>query len=918
MVVALVSIGFFVFSMFSYLNSPKYFLANARLLFRPDQNVIGQDRSNYLYDRAKTFNTHLEMLKSRIVLDRVAQNFNNTISGDSIRATFSIQQGMTDGEKTDIIELTYNNPDATRARDILNDLCRTYIEYHREVNSQEDTRMIMNLKTQIDKLQGDLGEKESDLRQFKETNKLIQLSSEADAVVSKLSGMAVELQQTQLDLLSKKEEINAIKSQIDKQAVDVIQSMTYENPYQSRISELELELSILSAEYGADHFKVKTIKQQIETLKQTMQKEISHDAVSKTLVKNPIREALIEQMVTLSVDISSLEARRIAQEQMTEKINSEMLGLPLIEQEHAALQREIESRVQTLSMLKQKYEEAKIKRDSKESDIKILELAELPTQPLSSKKFSSIFIGFLVGLILGIALAFLFEYLDQSLKHVSQVEKVLELPLLGLVPSIDIDVKGVKEDGKNKAANSMLEPFRALRANLKHLANVHNAKVLMICSAVKGEGKTTLSVNLSLTFSLDERKVILVDCDLRRSQIHHFLDVPKEIGVSDYLSGNKTITEVIKATKHKNLFVVTSGVRPHNPAEILGTHRLDLMIEELRGQADIIIFDSPALLPVSDSLIMAPKMDACVMVVRTLWTPIRAARYARGQLKRIGANMIGCIINGVPQAKGYYPYYYGYYGYYSYKYSYDDEPRRAMSIRQFGLAVETGIREAFENARSVIPRYFGLAGKYSLNITRKKTFWILLVLLLGIIGLRLYFENKNPKSDSDNQFIRFLGIQGTNSEPQKEPIAVIENKKTGSDALSDSTAETFNENDVATDSVPPFPAREMLEGWAEAVNTHDSAVYCLLYDNEAFQYTGGRYRDWIKETTAKWLPKTKSDRIIKIDSVGSRRESGSHYRTIAKITTTSGGRASRSVRTMIWRHKKGQWKIIREKEQVMQ
>jgi capsular exopolysaccharide synthesis family protein len=300
-------------------------------------------------------------------------------------------------------------------------------------------------------------------------------------------------------------------------------------------------------------------------------------------------------------------------------------------------------------------------------------MAETPRKAVTKVGFTNIVIGILIGLILGIALALLLEYLDQSLKDPREVERELELPLLGVVPQIETNKMLLEHEQATELTKTVLEPFRALRANLKHIAVQNNIKTFIVCSAIKGEGKTTLSANLAITFSLDGKKVILVDGDLRRSQIHTLFGIEKKIGFSDYLLGTSTIDDVIKPTQYPNLFIVTSGERPDNPAELLGTPRFDQLLNEIRDKADYIIFDSPALLPVSDSITMAPKMDCCVMVVRTLWTPLKAARQAKCQLSRMGTRIFGGILNGIILSRGYYPYYYGYYGYSSYKYSYEND-----------------------------------------------------------------------------------------------------------------------------------------------------------------------------------------------------------------------------------------------------
>ncbi len=545
-----------IFSVFRYLTGSKYFIANARLLFKPYTHEIVNDGPVYRYagEYEKSFNTHLELLRSQSVLNIVSQNLNYKLSVENIANGLVIKQGETNGQKNDIIELSFKNANPETARDVLNELCKTYIDYRRDVNSQELSRLIFKFETQINKLQEDLNKKESDLRLFKEENRMVQLSSETNLTVSKISDMELALQQTQLSLVETGERITVLNSQISKQEKDIVQSITFQDPFQNKLADLELELNSLTAEYSPEHFKVKMIKQQIENLKSAAIDSISREAASKTLVKNPIRQSLLQDLVNLTVEKSALEQKRVAQQKIIERLNLDLLKLPSLEQKYAYLERETESILQTLRMLKSKYEETKISRDSQESDLKLLEMAETPERAVSKVGFANILIGILIGIILGIALALLLEYLDQSLKNPRDVEKELDLPLLGVVPQIETNK--VLLEKSNDSTKSVLEPFRALRANLKYIAAQNNVKTFIICSAIKGEGKTTLSANLAITFSLDGKKVILVDGDLRRSQIHSLFGIDKSNGFSDYLLGSSSVDEIIKPTMYPNLFVL--------------------------------------------------------------------------------------------------------------------------------------------------------------------------------------------------------------------------------------------------------------------------------------------------------------------------------------------------------------------------
>lgn len=918
-----------LYSLFTYLTSPRVYIAKARLLFRPGQEEIITDNSQawrYWANREKVFNTHLELLKSRIVLDRVSEALGGEPASGALKGGLTIQRGESGGEKNDIIELRFRHGDAETARDAVNTLSKTYIEYRREVNAQEYTRLIFKLKTQIDKLQAELTEKEDALRAFKESNRMVQLSKETNLVVSKLSNMELALQQTQLDLVETKERLESLKTQISKQESNVVQSMTYDNAYQNRLADLQLQLSTLSAEYSPEHFKVRTIRQQIDTLKEAMKSDIQSKAARQTtFVKNPIRQSLLQELVQLTIEKAALETKRSAHEQIIDRLNRELLKLPSMEQRYAYLQRETESLIQTLRLLKSKHEEAKIQRDAQASDLKILELAQTPTSAISTVKVRNVLVGAFVGLVLGIALAFLLEYLDQTIKDPGDVEKILEMPLIGIVPLIETE-KAILESTR-EITKSIMEPFRAVRANLKHLAQQHKLRSLIVCSAVKGEGKTTLAANLAITFAMDGKRVILVDGDLRRSQMHKLFDLPKEKGIADYLQGTLTADEILKPTSFPSLFIVTSGEQPHNPAELVGTTRFEQLVHDLRQKADLVLFDSPALLPVSDVITMAPKIDGVVMVIRTLWTPAKAAKQARNQLQRIGCSIYGSILNGVSRSKGYYPYYYGYYGYYSYKYAYeyDDEPRRKPSLRELGLRIENGAKGFLRNIRLYLPHYVALAGGFGRYCIRRPLFWLMLLLLAGlsVLEVRLRPSESAPPSEEGIRYVAAPNEAESTRRPGNK--APAPEAGVSLEALGTQAPGTYREGTVADSSPPleeaeveegPFEADEISElahGWVEAYNKRDVPSLVSYYDSARFSFPGGGIEQWRNRLEEMMLSAEQKHSILLLDTVRIEKADPPHCKVSVLVTEQSAADTARSRFVMIWRQTGQQWHILRQK-----
>lgn len=714
-----------------YLQAVKYYSAHARMLFSPGyQDIISPNGQNAFTRDEQKLNTHLEMLKSETLLRRVDKNIDGKISIGAIQAGLKVTRGTFNGDKNDIVDVVFRHTNPELSQEVVNQICREYVDYMREVNVQDLTGLIDKLDGQISKTEEELGNKEEALRAFREKNRAAELSEQTNVTVSRLTSMELAQQQTELDMAESRNRLGQIKKQIDQQDINVIQSMTYSNPFQAKLADLELQLNSALAEYSPEHFKVRMIKGEIEKIKEALKSDVTKEAESRTLTKNPIRESLVQEVVNLTIENSANETKKSSQDKLIKEYDSELLKLPSIQLEYAQLTRETETLLGIVKMLKSRYEEAKIKRDSQESDLKILEWAPLPVKGESSMKLVNVLVGLLIGIVVGIVLAFLFEFLDQSIKDPQQVERGLEVPLLGLVPLIEMDKTII--DSAGAKWRSILEPFRALRETLKHLASTRGIKTFIVCSPVKGEGKTTLASNIAITFALDGKKMILVDGDLRRAQIHSLFNLPKKHGLSDYLMGAAEVEDVLKKTVHENLQVITAGEHPQNPAELIGSARFDMLVKKLRGMADYVIFDSPALLPVSDTLSMAPKIDACLMIIRALWTPMGAALQAKSQLKKVGCSVVGAVLNGISHSRGYYPYYYGYYRYYNYHYAYEEEKNqgKTFSMREFGLRTEMKIRDGLQAFGYSLPHYAASSLNFAKYLLGRKTFWILLSLFL--------------------------------------------------------------------------------------------------------------------------------------------------------------------------------------------
>ena len=280
-------------------------------------------------------------------------------------------------------------------------------------------------------------------------------------------------------------------------------------------------------------------------------------------------------------------------------------------------------------------------------------------------------LGLAVGLILGLCMAFLLEYLDNTISSTQEAERLFGGPVLGHIPSENFD-KGenrvltiVKRPGSNAA-----EAYRVLRNSLDFINFQHDIKVLLITSAAPAEGKSTVAANLAAGLAQTGKKVVLVSCDFRRPTTEQFFYVNNMIGLSDVLMGRNSLKSALQRPMDEELLILTSGKMPPNPSELLGSEKMRELLDSLKEWADWVIVDSPPLLAVADPAAVARWVDGVLVVTRGGTSTRDAATKAVELLEKVGARIIGAVVWGLPEvgaskAYGYYHGTYHYSGYYT-------------------------------------------------------------------------------------------------------------------------------------------------------------------------------------------------------------------------------------------------------------
>ena len=335
--------------------------------------------------------------------------------------------------------------------------------------------------------------------------------------------------------------------------------------------------------------------------------------------------------------------------------------------------REILTGVYQSLLDKQKTVEISI--SAAQTNVSVLTHASVPTVPIKPQRRQRIMLGILVGIILGSALAYIIEYLDNSIRTWSDVTDTVGLPVLGTVPITDTHPSIVWQGGHRSVS---AEAFRMLRSNVSFVSVDEPVRTMLITSAGPGEGKSSIIVNLAAAMAQDEKRVVVIDADMRRPSIHRILACDRHIGLAEVLSGSNSVEEALKSTEMPNVWTIPVDKIPPNPAELLSGQRMRDMLGRLKDMFDVILIDSPPCLMVTDPVVISSIVDATIQVVAAGRTSRATAIRARDVLLAARGRVVGVVLNRFDSKDEGSNYDYTYYYYYYYTSGEDHQPKSAL------------------------------------------------------------------------------------------------------------------------------------------------------------------------------------------------------------------------------------------------
>jgi receptor protein-tyrosine kinase len=392
--------------------------------------------------------------------------------------------------------------------------------------------------------------------------------------------------------------------------------------------------------------------------------------------------------------------------------------------------------------LASKLEELRIQEQLEVGSGRLVSSAVVTEEPVEPSPMRNGALGLAVGLVFGLGMAFLYEYLDNTIKSSEEAEKVFGAPVLGLIPA-----EKFEKDEKRRltlvthAGTAAAEAYRVLRNSLDFINFEHNIKTLLVTSAAPAEGKSTVAANLAAGLAQAGKKVVLLSCDFRRPTTQQFFQVNTMIGLSDVLTGANSLKSALqRSAELSNLLILTSGKLPPNPSELLGSEKMHALIKELEEWADWVIVDSPPLLAVADGAAVARWVDGVLVVTKGGESTRDAGKKATEMLGQIGARVIGTVVWGLESsaAGGGYGYYYGkgYKGYYYYADYYNSVPADGRSAKH-GKTVATTPSAQTQQQIYIPPTSPGR--KFAETVGRVLTGVLAALVVIVIVVLVVYF-----------------------------------------------------------------------------------------------------------------------------------------------------------------------------------
>ncbi len=679
---------------------PKEYLSFATIEVEPDMNTlrIFANSSATEVNDPKFTQTQFQIITRKGVLYPVIQRLDLqkrwARQGEplSLEAAFNKLHSMlqlAEVRNTNLIQISVYSTDPQESALLANTIAQQYME-------QRISESQTIISKGLDQLRDEVAQKEHAVSDA--YTKASRLRTEAGIIDPNPDSFDSSGRVEDSSVLSNQEKVNDSRSQIATlrsrvEALDRLKSddlmraagqLNLNDPiveeklpvYQTAVSE---KARLLSSGLGHNHPDVKAIQAQIDTIEQQLRQQI-----------DSIRKGMLTQLAIAENSLKSMEGN------LTTSQNAQQEKKTASAQYLDAKYRYLQER-KLLETAKTRLSSETMERTMPQTPATIRDRAEPPTFPSRPKVILNLFLGVVAGLVLGVGFAFFLEYLDTSVKTMDEVEKLLDLPVLAVIPKRIHVLPQTTEDSPDA------EAYRILKTNVDFARQKIDASLISVVSGGPSEGKSTTVCNLGTIYAASGQQTLIIDSDLRRPAQHRLFDLDNRVGLSEYLNGKADLDAVIQVGPTPNLSVITSGGGTNSTVSLLNSDKMRELVDTVKGWFDLVLFDCPPILGVSDALVVSALVEGSIIVAQHRKFPRSILVRVKTALQNTGTKPLGVVLNNVDvRHDENYEYYTSYSQYYT-KPKPKEKPARIVPA-QFRqpkrdlLAKTTSVKDSVEKA----------------------------------------------------------------------------------------------------------------------------------------------------------------------------------------------------------------------------
>lgn len=656
-IVLVFTLVFSAATIFTFTRTPLFqSVASVQLLRNGPVVMQVQEVVNNDIRSAEDLNTQVKVLESYAIVQRVADR----LSGEDLKSFLAPYQKSESSEPLSpagiifknrkivpvrlslVLQVQYTHPDKVIAAKVANLFIDEYIAYNSRQRIEDSMKAVDDLKERAEQQKKKVEELAINLQAYREKNKMVSLDQRKDIVTEKLKALNAYVTQTTSRLNEAEIRWRQVQERKSTPALlldlPFVSSQSLITQLVQQVSAQKIIISQLRDQYRDKHPKM---IEAVNSLAQT-ERELSR-AIDST--------AAMFEADFQTAKRNDEEARANLRRQETESLELDRYAV-----EYSNLERDLGINEHLLNNILGRMRETSMSSTIETQSARVVDRAAPALKPFSPNIPLNLALGFLGGLALGTAFAFFVAYIDDRVKSSFDIESVVGLPLVGIVP----EIKRMEQPEKaqivaNNQDKQVVESFLTLHSSLRLKDESKRAQAILVTSTIPGEGKSFTTTNLALTFAAHGEKVVIIDCDLRKPNIHKSFRLENIKGVIDICAGTQTIDQVVCQNVHPNLDIIPAGGRAKNPTQILNSKNFELMLSDLRKRYDRVFVDTPPLAAVSDALIILPLMDGSLFTIFFNRVRRKAAQFSARKLLEVNVPCFGAVLNGLNLAvSGYY------------------------------------------------------------------------------------------------------------------------------------------------------------------------------------------------------------------------------------------------------------------------